>query len=34
MTEVPVDPPSDEELAPQEPELNGIAATVSMSEIR
>lgn len=34
MAEVSVGPYSDQELAPQEPELNGIAATVSMSEIR
>ncbi|MCJ9704092.1 MULTISPECIES: hypothetical protein [unclassified Bradyrhizobium] len=34
MAEVSVGPSSDEELAPQEPELTGIAAEVTMSEIR
>ncbi|MGY8631616.1 hypothetical protein RAD15_03840 [Bradyrhizobium sp. 14AA] len=34
MTEISVDPDSVEELAEQKPELSGIAAKVSMSEIR
>jgi len=34
MVEVSVGPSSDEELEPQEPELSGIAAQVTMSEIR
>jgi hypothetical protein len=34
MVEVSIGPSSEEEFASQEPELSGIAAKVSMSEIR